>query len=81
MTEMTETAGKAEQTLLIGIISRIVSSYGATWGQISMSGSSRKVFYNRASFVAEADLEGLTLGDEVYFEEQPDRINGSRAIT
>jgi hypothetical protein len=58
-----------------GKISKLVSSYGATWGRIKPAGEDRQVFFNARSVVG-FDYLDLTLGQEVEFTEEADRANG-----
>jgi cold shock CspA family protein len=73
-------ANSPDRTILVGTVTRLVTSYGASWGLIAVDEISRKTFFNRASFVNQADLEALRTGDEVRFEAEPDSVNGSRAV-
>ncbi|HEX5139469.1 MAG TPA: hypothetical protein VFX19_00870 [Dehalococcoidia bacterium] len=62
-----------------GFITKIVSSYGATWGRISVQGESRDVFFNAAALDDPSSFPALEVGQEVEYSEQPDPVNGSRA--
>ena len=63
-----------------GKVSKIVTSYGSTWGRIRPAGESREIFFNPATLVDAEDFTALSLEQEVEFDEELDRANGSHAI-
>ena len=63
-----------------GRVTKIVRSYGSTWGRITPDGESRQVFFNSESLFDAAEYSDLTLDQEVVYEEEPDRANGTRAV-
>jgi cold shock CspA family protein len=63
-----------------GKITKLVKSYGSTWGRITPAGETREVFFNAANLVERSDYEGLVLGQDVEFDEEPDRANGTHAV-
>lgn len=63
-----------------GVIVKLVRSYGSRWGRIQPIGSSREVFFNRASLADGGDFESLRDGQVVEFDEEPDRANGTHAV-
>jgi hypothetical protein len=62
-----------------GSISKLVTSYGSTWGRIQPAGESREVFFNQASFDEAVEFLSLVVGQGVEFQERDDRVNGSHA--
>ena len=63
-----------------GKVTKIVNSYGSTWGRVRPESEPREVFFNLTSLVDPADFAGLKEGDAVQFEERPDRANGMHAF-
>ena len=63
-----------------GTIVKLVRSYGSSWGRIQPRGSTREIFFNRASLPSDTDFAALTEGQDVDFDEEPDRGNGTHAI-
>jgi cold shock CspA family protein len=63
-----------------GVISKLVSSFGSTWGRIKPAGEVRELFFNAGTLVDYSQYNDLVLGQEVEFDEEPDRANGSHAI-
>lgn len=63
-----------------GSIVKLVSSFGSSWGRIQPLGESRYVFFNRVSLTRPEDFRALSIGQSVEFEEERDRVNGSRAV-
>jgi cold shock CspA family protein len=63
-----------------GTVSKVVRSFGASWGRIRPDGEPREVFFNASTFVDASDYEQLAVGQRVEYDEEPDRANGSRAI-
>lgn len=67
-------------TTLTGTISRLVSSFGSAWGQITPTDEARTVFFNTASLLRSAEFPGLFLGQDVQFDEERDLANGTHAV-
>jgi cold shock CspA family protein len=63
-----------------GSVSKVVRSYGASWGRIMPDGEPREVFFNASTLVDASDYEQMTVGQRVEYDEEPDRANGTRAI-
>jgi cold shock CspA family protein len=63
-----------------GCVSKLVTSYGSTWGRIQPEGQAREVFFNSGALAEPSRYDELVLGQRVEFEEVPDRANGSQAI-
>jgi cold shock CspA family protein len=63
-----------------GSITKVVTSFGSTWGRITPLGESSQVFFNLESFAEPANFEDLKEGQEVEFDQEPDRANGTRAV-
>ena len=62
-----------------GTVTKIVSSYGARWGNVRPDQEPRQLFFNRESLAEGVDFITLVLGDRVEFSQEPDRANGLRA--
>ena len=65
---------------MTGKVTKLVRSYGATWGRITPDGETREVFFNAATLIERSDYDALALGQAVEFDEEPDRANGSHAV-
>lgn len=63
-----------------GTITKLVRTHGSSWGRIRPEGSSRDVFFNLASLSQPADFLELEEGQNVEFEEEHDRVNGTHAL-
>jgi cold shock CspA family protein len=63
-----------------GKVSHLVTSYGSMWGRIKPAGEDREVFFNPESLTNRADYPALALGQDVAYDEEPDRANGTHAI-
>jgi len=63
-----------------GKISKVVRTFGSTWGRIHPEGDSRQLFFNASSLVDPSDFDRLQEGQAVSFEEERDLANGSRAV-
>lgn len=59
---------------------KLVQSFGSTWGRIQPEGSQRAVFFNGPSVAPEVGFADLREGQQVEFDEEPDRVNGSHAV-
>lgn len=62
-----------------GTVSKLVSSFGSTWGRIKVEGQEREIYFNASTLVAPSGYAGIGLGQAVEFDEEPDRANGTRA--
>ena len=63
-----------------GTITRLTNSHGSTWGYIQPAGTVRVVFFDLLSLSREADFVNLIEGQDVEFEEEANRVNGTRAV-
>ena len=63
-----------------GIVSKIVNSFGASWGRIRPEGESREVFFNASTLLNASEFPTIAVGQPVEFDEEPDRANGSHAV-
>jgi cold shock CspA family protein len=63
-----------------GKISKLANLHGSTWGRIQPDGSTREIFFNVSSLSKDDDYHALVVGQEVEFEEEPDRANGMHAF-
>ena len=63
-----------------GKVTKLVRTFGSTWGRIQPDGETREVFFNAASLVVASGYADLEIGQEVEFEEERDLANGTRAI-
>ena len=66
--------------MMVGTITRLVVSYGSLWGRIRPEGQEREVFFNPGTLVEPAGYSDLLVGQEVEFEEEKDRANGTHAV-
>jgi cold shock CspA family protein len=62
-----------------GHVTKLVRSFGSSWGRIQPEGETRDIFFNTASLRESAGFLTLSLGQEVDFCEVRDLANGSRA--
>ncbi len=63
-----------------GQITKVVTSYGSAWGRVRPDNQPRDVFFSAECFEDGSDFGTLAIGQELEFEEEPDRANGMRAI-
>jgi len=68
------------RTRRTGKISKVVRTFGSSWGRISPEGNSRQLFFNVSSLVDPSEFQWLEEGQAVSFEEESDRANESRAV-
>lgn len=66
--------------MIAGKITRLVTSYGSTWGRIKPDGEAREVFFNPETLADPSQYAGMLLGQDVEFDEEPDRANGTHAV-
>jgi len=66
--------------MMAGRVTKIVTSFGATWGRVQPHGDSRELFFNLESLAQPADFKEMKEGQEVEFDEETDRANGARAV-
>ena len=66
--------------MTLGKITKLVTSYGSTWGRIQPDGETREVFFNPETLVEPSDYAALKLGQTVEFDEEQDRANGTHAV-
>jgi len=56
-------------------------SFGASWGRVQRDDDERELFFNARSLAHPEDFSAMIkLGDDVEFEEVPDRANGTQAV-
>lgn len=63
-----------------GTITKLVTSFGSSWGRIGVSGRSREVFFNMASLQDPHEFDLLQQGLEVEFDEVVEAVNQRHAI-
>ena len=63
-----------------GKITKLVKTYGSSWGRLRPNGTSRDIFFNPASFLRSDEFDRAEEGFEVEFDEEQDRANGTRAV-
>jgi cold shock CspA family protein len=63
-----------------GSIAKLVKSYGSEWGRIRARDGAREVFFNLASMQDPDAFHALKVGEYVDFDEENDRLNGTRAV-
>lgn len=66
--------------MTLGKITKLVTSYGSTWGRIQPEGETREVFFNPETLVEPTEYSALKVGQEVEFDEEKDRANGTHAV-
>ena len=67
--------------MMIGTISKLVTTFGSQWGRIRPKNETREVFFNVDSLTRWQDFVKLHEGQAVEFEEQADFVNGSHATS
>jgi cold shock CspA family protein len=65
--------------MTLGSITKIVRTFGSTWGRIQPQGETRQVFFNTPSLAEGTDFASLEVGQTVEFDERVDQVNGSHA--
>jgi cold shock CspA family protein len=75
-TTLTNSGGSEYRT---GSVTKFESP-AADWGQITPDGTSRSVFFDRASLAHASDFDLLALGQRVRFEEESDPVNDTHAV-
>jgi len=63
-----------------GTITKVVRTHGSLWGFIQPLESSRRAFFNTASFDQADGFDAAEEGLAVEFDEEKDPVNGSRAV-
>ena len=79
-TDPAQVSRKGFKTMTAGKVTKLVRTFGSTWGRIQPDGETREVFFNAASLVVASGYADLEIGQEVEFEEERDLANGTRAI-
>jgi cold shock CspA family protein len=62
-----------------GSVTKLVNTFGSTWGRIRPEHGSREIFFNIASLEEAADFSTLEVGQAVEFDECADYVNGIHA--
>ena len=62
-----------------GAVTKVVISFGSTWGRIRPQEDSREIFFNLASLAEPSDFAAIKVGQAVQFDERSDQVNGSHA--
>lgn len=70
---------KKEFDMARGSVTKLVTTFGSTWGRIRRNGGSRDVFFNAAAIEKLGGFSSLEVGQDVEFDECPDFVNGSHA--
>jgi cold shock CspA family protein len=63
-----------------GVITKVVRSFGSTWGLVRQADAKHELFFNLQSMLNKADSANLRVGQEVEFDEEVDQANGTRAL-
>ena len=63
-----------------GKVTKLVTSFGSTWGRIRPDGEAREVFFSPETLVDRSEYADMILGRDVEFDEEPDRANGTHAV-
>ena len=62
-----------------GTITKLVTTFGSSWGRIGVSGRTREVFFNLASLKDPHEFAGLHEGQAVEFDEIVEAVNRRHA--
>jgi cold shock CspA family protein len=63
-----------------GVVTKLVRSFGSSWGRIQPDGETRELFFNQPSLIEPVNFDTLKEGQRVDFEEQADSVNKTHAI-
>lgn len=63
-----------------GVITRVVRSFGSTWGLVRAAEAEHDSFFNLQSMLNKADFANLRVGQEVEFDEEAYQPNGTRVL-
>ena len=71
--------------MTLGRITKISSSFGSRWGRVRpddvrSEAGSRDLFFNSESMIHPEDFALMREGQDVEFDEEPDRANGVHAV-
>jgi cold shock CspA family protein len=66
--------------IVAGVITRVTNAGDGKWGKVRHRGSSREVFFTSDDLVEPREFDKLAPGQQVEFQEQPDRAEGMRAV-
>ena len=64
-----------------GVVTKVVRSYGSEWGKVRADGTTYESFFNRTSLAEPGTFALIEAGQTVEFVEEPDRANGTRAVS
>ncbi len=70
---------KKEFDMTRGSVTKLVNTFGSTWGRIRKNGGSGDIFFNAAAVEKLGGFSSLEVGQAVEFEERSDFVNGSHA--
>ncbi len=70
---------EGETDMTRGSVTKLVKTFGSSWGRTQPLGETRQVFFNAASLHEGLDFESLNVGQSVDFDECLDQVNGSHA--
>jgi cold shock CspA family protein len=70
----------AGKSMSRGEITKVVRSFGSTWGRVRHAGTEHESFFNLESMLNKADFANLRVGQEVEFDQAADQPNGTRAL-
>jgi cold shock CspA family protein len=71
---------QAGKSMSRGEITKVVRSFGSTWGRVRHAGAEHESFFNLESMLNRADFPNLRVGQEVDFDEAADQRIGTRAL-
>jgi cold shock CspA family protein len=71
---------QADKGMSRGEITKVVRSFGSTWGRVRHAGAEHESFFNLESMLNKADFANLRVGQEVEFDEAADQRIGTRAL-
>jgi cold shock CspA family protein len=61
-----------------GVITKVVRSFGSSWGLVLPAGAKDESVFNRESMLNRADFERLRVGQELEFDLEADRTRALR---
>ena len=71
---------QAGKSMSRGEITKVVRSFGSTWGRVRHAETEHESFFNLESMLNKADFANLRVGQEVEFDEAADQRIGTRAL-
>jgi cold shock CspA family protein len=70
----------ADKRMSRGVITKVVRSFGSTWGLVRRAEAKHESFFNLQSMVNKAEFANLRVGQQVEFDEEAYQASGTRAL-